>query len=57
MSKLEKEISDDQKRLDREQEKEQANRLKKEVEVQRKAQRQIESMSKTIKTYENQQFE
>ena len=56
MSKLEKEISDEQKRLDREEEKTHILRLKKESDMQKKTQQQIDSLNKTMKKHELQQL-
>lgn len=55
ISKLEKEIANEQKRLNQEQEREQKRQLRKEADIQRKTQRQIDSVRRTLQLHENKQ--
>lgn len=57
ISKLQKEISNDEKRLSQEQEREQKKQLKKETELQKKSQRQIDSMNRTLQVHERRQLD
>ena len=53
ISKLEKEIANDEKRLNQEQMREQKRQLKKDADLQRKTQRQIDSVNRTLQLHEN----
>lgn len=53
ISKLEKEIANDEKRLNQEQVRERKRQIKKDADLQRKTQRQIDSVNRTLQIHEN----
>ena len=56
-SKLEKELSDEQKKVEREEEKAHEQRMKEEAEMQKKTQRQISELNRTVQVHEQRQSE
>lgn len=55
ISKLEKELSDEQKKVEREEDKAHKQRMKEETEMQKKTQRQISELNKTVQVHEERQ--
>ena len=56
-SKLEKELSDEQKKVEREEDKAHEQRMKEEAEMQKKTQRQISELNRTVQVHEQRQSE